>query len=162
MNPRQRRQQLLKVGRVYATRTNLAEKRYREQLEVCRELERGVLTHDEALEGINANLTKLIDYNSTQTAFTNPSKVANAAAYRYWIMFDMEKEQHFRSQKIQRLNTEQSLLAQYKSAWLQARMREQAMDEAVKRERLQIDRVDELQGEIELEDMFQTGGAHHV
>ena len=162
MTPRQRRQQLLKVGRVYATRTSLAEKRYREQLEVCRELERGVLAHDQTLEGINANLTKLVDYNSTQTVFSNSSKVANATAYRYWIMFDMEKEQHFRTQKIQKLKTERPLLAQHKSAWLQARIREQAMDEAVDRERVHIERADELQAEIELEDISQTGGARYV
>ena len=150
------------VGQVKSTRAQVAEKRLQAQRAVCAALRDEADGHRREIAIITERLDALIQGAQTGKGCTDADRLRRPQAYRYWIHFDLEREQYHLQETLDQLAEQERVLDQCRRQWLIARARTQDMDERIRQQRSQLSREHEARQELEGEDLLGRAQVRRV
>ncbi len=152
------RQVLKRIRQVQETRCRIAEKHYREQLAVCEALREEIAGHRRAISAHDAQLDALAESRDTASPCTDPDSLARPLAYRYWLVFDLEREQYYLEETLGRFTEEEQTLADCRQRWMQVKARAEGMQTSIDSQQRRDAAAQELIDESDWEDLPSIAG----
>ena len=160
-NQKQRRQQANQLLRLHQMRVKACESRYYEVQKTRDEAAEDVRQRQASITRLKNQHSDLFSYLDDIAVVESPVKVERMHTRRYWLEYDLGKDEYYLELDIEALNEADEEVAKAKGEWLRARYRESGAEKMLKETQRGIAVVEEQSQELENEESrsaFPFGG----
>jgi hypothetical protein len=151
-NQKQRRQQANQLLRLHKMRVRACEARYHEEKNKRDEAAEDVRQRQASITRLKNQHSDLFSYLDDVAVVESPLKVERMHTRRYWLEYDLEKDEYYLELDIQALNEADEEVAKAKGEWLRARYRESGAENMLKDTQKEIALAEEQGQELESEE----------
>ncbi len=151
-NQKQRRQQANQLLRLHKMRVKACETRYHVAKNKRDEAAEDVRQRQASITRLKNEHSDLFCYLDDVAVVESPIKVERMHIRRYWLEYDLEKDEYYLELDIQALNEADEDVAKAKGEWLRARYRESGAEKMLKETQREIALVEEQSQELENEE----------
>ncbi len=145
------REQLLQL---HDMRVKSCEIRYREAQEKQYQAQQDVDERKAGIKKLKEQKYKLNDYIASDRVIAAPSLMKAADTRRFWINYDLEKDEYYLSMDEDALEEAKKHCLKLKSDWLQARSREQGARSLLEKSQREMLRIHEIKQELDNEEIL--------
>ncbi len=126
------RKQLNRLGnlqKLYNTRIIVSEARYLEMKRKRDESAQNLREREATISGLKQERTDLFRYLEKPQIAETPYRVERMHARRYWLEYDLEKDEYYMAMDRQDLEEAESNLLQARHEWMRARKHQDLVDQ---------------------------------
>ena len=149
---KQRKQQLNQMLRLHQMRVRAAESRYHETRKKRDEAAEDVHQRQTTITQLRDQHSDLFRYLEDVAVVESPIKVERVHTRRYWLEYDLEKEEYYLVLDIEALEEADKEVAKAKSEWMRTRFRESGTENMLKDTQREINLSEEQNQELESEE----------
>jgi len=147
-----RRQQINKLLRLHQMRVKACESRYYAAQKKRNEAAEDVRQRQASITRLKNQHSDLFSYLDDVAVVESPVKVERMHTRRYWLEYDLEKDEYYLELDIQALNEANEEVSKAKGEWLRARYRESGAENMLKDTQKEIALAEEQSQELESEE----------
>lgn len=123
-DPRKRLSSLTSLERLHQSRIRVCEIRYQEQKRKQEEAVRCVREREMSISQLKGEHSNLFTHLGREAVAKTPARVERVHVRRYWVQYDLEKDEYYLEIDRQDLGEAESKLSQARREWLRARKRQ--------------------------------------
>jgi hypothetical protein len=147
-----RKQQLNQLLRLHQRRVRAAESRYHEARKKRDEAAEDVQQRQGSIAQLKDQHSDLFHYLGDVAVVESPIKVERAHTRRYWLEYDLEKEEDYLVLDVEALKESDKEVAKAKGEWMRTRFRESGTENMLKDTQREINLSEEQNQELESEE----------
>ncbi len=155
-NQKQRRQQINQLLRLHQMRVQACELRYREAQKKRDEAAEDVRQRQASIDRLKNQHSDLFHYLDDISVVESSIKVERMHTRRYWLEYDLEKDEYYLELDIQALNEADEDVAKAKGEWLRARYRESGVENMLQDIQRETALAEEQIQELENEESYSA------
>lgn len=140
---RRRLANLCGLQQLYQTRFMINEARYHERKAMQEKAARSVCEREASISCLQEDRASLFVHLGRETVEKTPTSIERVHVRRYWVEYDLEKEEYYLEVDRQDLNEAESQLSQSRQELLRTRKRKQLVQQQLASLRREISRRDE-------------------
>ncbi len=150
-----------KLGLIYTSRLRLAERQFQQQLAAYKNSADELTQRLQGVSDLKQKITDLVEYTARADINADASKRVQAFNHRYWINYDIEKEEYYVELTRGELADHEKLLAECRQTVTRAKSRMDALGRVFKDHYSQQERLLEMIDEEEFAGVLTQRGQTH-
>ena len=144
------------LARLQELRIKRLENVYHEKRQAYAETKEIVEQRQASIDNLKTKRSNDFLYLGQDNNITNSACHTLADTHRYWLEYDLEKDEYYLPAEEQRMEEAQTIMMEAQKEWLRARARKQGMEKQATKLKKTINKLEENQQELEIEEAFSN------
>ena len=144
------------LTRLQELRIKRLEKVYHEKRQAYAEAMEIVEQRQASIDNLKTKRSNDFHYLSQENVMANSACHTQADTHRYWLEYDLEKDEYYLPAEQERMEEAQTTMMQAQKEWLRSRARKQGLEKQTTKLKKIINKQEENKQELEIEETFSS------